>query len=181
MPIPFVPDFTTSQTLGVPTSINFVDTSTGELGDIVSRRIYMLNSSNEYMVQEGTTTDYEVWEEPDLTITLDVLNKDYALFITVQWIDDTFPTPIVIATKSYTLGFTLYNETFDYQLTQVLSGNPLVINDNKFFANKSDLRVNIDSGNQAITFATDLFAAQQCYDRATNLRLNSPYFFNSNT
>jgi len=103
------------------------------------------------------------------------------LYITVDWIDNTSPTPIVVATKSYTLGFTLYNETFDYQLTQVLSGNPLVINDNKFFSNKSDLRVNIDSGNQAIEFATDIFAAQQCYDRATNLRLNSPYFFNSNS
>jgi len=58
MPVPFVPDFTTSQTLGVPTSINFVDTSTGDLGSIVSRRIYMLTSSNEYLVEEGTTTDY---------------------------------------------------------------------------------------------------------------------------
>jgi hypothetical protein len=75
----------------------------------------------------------------------------------------------------------LYNETFDYQLTQVLTGNPLVINDNNFFPNKSDLRVNIDGGNQAIFFATDLFSAQQCYDRATNLRLGSQYYFNANS
>lgn len=170
-------NFTTSQTYGVPNSINFVDTSTGTDGTITSRRVYMKTSANTYLVEQGTTTTYEVWAYADSTITLSVLPKDYALEITVQWMaGDT-----VVTSKVYTLGFTLYNETFDYQLTQVLSGNPLVINDNNFFPNKSDLRVNIDGGNQAIFFATDLFSAQQCYDRATNLRLGSQYYFNANS
>jgi hypothetical protein len=170
-------NFATSQTYGVPDSINFVDTSTGTDNTITSRRVYMKTSANTYLVQKGTTTNYEVWGINNSTITLDVLTKDYALEITVQWLAGS----TVVYSKVYSLGFTLYNETFDYQLTQVLSGNPLVINDNNFFPNKSDLRVNIDSGNQAIFFATDIFAAQQCYDRATNLRLNSQYYFNANS
>lgn len=170
-------NFETSQTYGIPDSINFVDTSTGTDGSITSRRVYMKTSANTYLVEKGTTTNYEFWDYADSTITLSVLPKDYALEITVEWMaGDT-----VVYDKVYTLGFTLYNETFDYQLTQVLTGNPLVINDNNFFPNKSDLRVNIDGGNQAIFFATDLFSAQQCYDRATNLRLNSQYYFNANS
>ena len=170
-------NFATSQTYGVPDSINFVDTSTGTDYSITGRRIYMKTSANTYLVEKGTFYNYEYWSYVDSTITLSVLPKDYALEITVEWMSgDT-----VVTSKVYNLGFTLYNETFDYQLTQVLSGNPLVINDNNFFPNKSDLRVNIDSGNQAIFFATDLFAAQQCYDRATNLRLNSQYYFNANS
>jgi len=170
-------NFATSQTYGVPDSINFVDTSTGTDNTITSRRIYMKTAANTYLVEEGTTTDYEVWAYANSTITLSVLPKDYALEITVQWLAGT----TVVYSKVYTLGFTLYNETFDYQLTQVLTGNPLVINDNNFFPNKSDLRVNIDGGNQAIFFATDIFSAQQCYDRATNLRLGSQYYFNANS
>lgn len=170
-------NFETSQTYGVPDSINFVDTSTGTDGTITSRRVYMKTSANTYLVEQGTTTTYEVWDYANSTITLSVLPKDYALEITVQWMAG----GTVVTSKVYTLGFTLYNETFDYQLTQVLSGNPLVINDNNFFPNKSDLRVNIDGGNQAIFFATDIFSAQQCYDRATNLRLGSQYYFNANS
>ena len=78
-------------------------------------------------------------------------------------------------------GFTEYNEMFDYGLTQMLTANPLLINDNDYFPHKSDLRTSIDSGNQAIIYAQDLFAAQQCYDRATNLRLSSQYYFNINS
>lgn len=180
--MPFTPGFSTSQTTGLPNKINFTDTSTGSDNAIVSRRILMRDAANNYLVQTGTTTNYEVWSivspplDP-LSISLDVLKKDMALYITVQWL---YAGGIVQYEKSYLTGFTLYNETFDYTLTQVLSGNPLLINDHNFFANKSQLRVSIDSGNQAIFLAADIFGAQQCYDRATNLRLNSPYFFNAN-
>jgi hypothetical protein len=171
-------NFTTSQTYGIPNSINFLDTSTGTDNTITSRRIYLKTAANTYLVEKDTTTDYEVWNYSDATITLDVLEKDYALQVTVEWLNS---SNAVIYTKTYdALGFTLYNETFDYQLTQILSGNPLIINDNNFFPNKSELRTNIDGGNQAIFFATDLFSAQQCYDRATGLRLGSQYYFNAN-
>jgi hypothetical protein len=175
--MPFTPNFSASQTLGAPDSINLTDTSTGSDGAIVSRRVYFQTAANSYLVEDGTTTNYEVWNIASSTISFSLLDKDYALFVTVQWLNN---VNTVLYTKVYLLGFTMYNEEFDYQLTQVLSGNPLVMNDNNFFRNKSDLRVNIDGGGQAITFASDAYAAQQCYDRATNFRLNSPYFYNAN-
>lgn len=171
------PNFTTSQTAGSPSEINLQDTSTGSDGSITARRVYFITSLGTYLVQIGTTTDYEVWPIINTTISLDVLLKDYALLIRVDWID---VSGNVIETKSTVAGFTLYNSTFDYGLTQWLSGNPLLINNNNFFDNKQLLRVLIDSGDNAIIFASDYFSAQNCYDMATALRLKSASFFNSN-
>lgn len=181
----FSPNFSTSQTLGFPDSINFTDTSDGDATGIYSRRIYLATAASTYLVEPGTTTDYNEWGvipvdtiDPT-TITLsNVLDKDYALQVTVQWMNQ-FNNPEYTVSKL--IGFTFYNENFDYQLTQILAGNPLIINDNNFFPNKSKLRTCIDAGNQAVEYGIDIFNAQECYDQATNLRLQSVYYFNANS
>lgn len=172
--------FTASSVAGEPSQIIFVDTSTGSDGTITSRRIYISDTDGNFLVESGTTTEYEVWPIPLADdITLDVLTKDMAVKIVVQWLN---VSNVVV--YDYTIsaeGFTEYNEEFDYELTQQMTGNPLLINDNKFWDYKSKLRTLIDAGNQAILNAADLYNAQLCYDAATNLRLNSPYFFNENS
>jgi hypothetical protein len=177
--MPFTQNFTTSQTVGLPSYINLADTSTGTpSGTIASRRVYFITSNNTYLVQEGTTTDYEVWAYSASTASFNVLDKDYALNVKVQWLD---AFGVVLYEKTILAGYSLYNESFDYQMTQLLTGNPLLINDNDFFNYKSELRVSIDSGNQAISFASDIYSAQQAYDKGTGLRVNSQYYFNTNS
>lgn len=176
--MPFLNSFTTSQTLGAPSVINFLDNSTGSDGAITGRRVYMQTASGSFLVETGTSTDYELWSIANISDSFDVLSKDEALRVVVEWVN---VSGVALYSATQILGFTLYNETFDYQTTQALSGNPLLINDNRFFVNKSALREYIDSGNQAISFAADIFAAQQCYDRATALRLDSQYSFNINS
>lgn len=173
----FIPDFSATQTIGLPSKINFTDISTGTDLNITSRRIYLLTSSGTYLVQTGTTTSYEVWAYTSSTITLTVLSKDYALDILVQWLDI---SNNVLYEKTHALGFTLYNETFDYGLTQMLAANVANFNDAYFFRNKSNLRIYIDSGNKAVELASDIYDAQLCYDEATKLRLKSQYIFNIN-
>lgn len=174
----FVPDFVAIQPFGSPNLIEITDLSSGSDSRIVTRRIYVKKADGSYLV------DATIWDYPNMAISLDVLTKDTACEITVEWLDG-IPTPtydpIVLYDKIILYGFTEYSEMFDYQLTQMLTANPLLINDNDYFPNKMDLRVSIDSGNQAIIYAQDLYAAQQCYDRATNLRLNSQYYFNINS
>lgn len=172
-------NFSCSQTTGAVSKINFVDSSTGSDGAVTQRRIYIQTPNGKFLAENGTATKYEEWINfpGTTTITLDVLKKDQACTITVQWLD-IFNNVLYDKTLKY--GFPLYNESFDYGLTQLLAGNPLLINDNNFYQNKSDLRVNIDSGNQALELAGDTFAAQQAYDRATELRLSSQYYFNKN-
>ena len=114
----------------------------------------------------------------DTSILVDVLTKDYALLCTVDWLDI---AGAVLYTKSYVLGFTVYNENFDFLLSQMISANTPLINDNSFFNKKSLLRTYIDSGDKAVSRASDILTAQICYDQATSLRTNAQYFFNSNS
>ena len=171
------PNFTATQIAGSPSEIVLTDTSTGSDGAITSRRVYVQQSNGEFLVQSGTSTEYEVWDYADSSITLDLLTKDVAVRITVQWLD---VSNVVLYDKTINTAFTLYNETFDYGLTQLLAANPLLINDNSFWQNKAALRTDIDSGNNALELADDLVAAQSCYDKATELRLNSQYYYNGN-
>lgn len=165
------PNFSVSQAFGSPSEVTLQDTSTGSDGAITQRRVYLRTATGSFLVPDGTSTDYVEWAYADSTITIDALDKDYGLDIVVQWLD---VSNTVLYDKTIATGLTLYNETYDYGLTQKFSGNPLLINDDGFFERKSRIRTDIDSGNQAIVFAEDLFSAQQCYDDATTLRLNYP-------
>lgn len=176
--MPLTPNFTATQSLGVPTNIDLEDTSTGSDIAVTQRRVYIQLANGNYLVEAGVTTDYNVWSYSDSTISLDVLTEDSAVLITVQWLN---VSNAVLYTKSAQYGFTLYNETFDYTLTQMLSGNPLLINDNGFWQKKSTFREKIDSGNNAVEFASDIFAAQQCYNSATEMRLDAATIFNQNS
>ena len=84
--MPFIENFTATQYISVPNLIVITDTSTGTDAAITSRRVYMRKSDGTYLVEEGTTTNYELF--PLATgniISYDVLDKDYALTITVEW------------------------------------------------------------------------------------------------
>ncbi len=171
--MPIVPNFTATQPFGSPSEVLLTDTSTGSDLTITSRRIYVTTASGASLVG----SEYVTWDYVDQSKLLDILSKDYAVSIKVEWLNS---SNAILYTKIKQYAFTQYNETFDYGLTQMLTANPLLINNNDFFENKINLRISIDSGNQALNLVGDLFAAQQCYDRATNLRKSSEYYFNIN-
>lgn len=172
--------FTASSVAGEPSQILFTDTSTGSDGTITSRRIYVSDENDDFIVETDTSTEYEVWALPLATdITLDLLLQDMAVKIVVQWLNGSN-----VVVYDYTIdatGFTEYNEEADYGFTQLMAANPLLINDNNFWSNKNKLRTLIDSGNNAITRASDLYNAQRCYDAATELVASSQYLFNGNS
>jgi hypothetical protein len=172
------PSFTATQQFGTPSNITLTDTSTGSDVSVYSRRVYIQLPNGKYLVQQGTTTDYEPWNYSASTITLDVLTGDAAVTITVEWLN---VSNVVLYTVSNNFGFTGYGELFDYGLTQMLTANPTLINDNSFFMNKLDVRVSLDSGNNALALVNDLYGAQMCYDRVNNIRKNSQYYFNINS
>ena len=149
------------------------DTSTGSDAAITSRRVYLTNSDGDYVVPTGNSTNYVEWPYADSSITIDCLTEDTALSVRVDWLD---VSNGILYTKTILCGFTGYNEAFYYQLTQgQISSN--IINDTTYYNNKMNLRVAIDSGNQAIEVGEDIFSAQSCYDIATNLRLNENFYY----
>ena len=165
--------FSVSQPVGESNVITLTDTSTGTDGRITNRHIYLRKSDGTYLTLDDGN-DYIDWDYADESIDVDILDKDYALCITVYW--------MINAESEYNAtgfyGLTSYNEEFDYQLTDILALNPLLVNDNYFIKHKTDLRTFIDSGDNAISRNQDISSAQICYDKATELRLNSQYYFN---
>jgi hypothetical protein len=168
------PNFSYSQPLGDPSVISLEDTSTGSDGLVTERRVFLTKADGSYLVPEENDEDYIVWPIADDTIDIDALDKDYALNVVVLWVN---AAGTALYTKAQKIGFTQWNEEFDYSLTQLQSGNPALTHDGNFFNLKSDLRTEIDSGNQCVLLAVDLYGAQNCYDAATLIRLKASVLF----
>jgi hypothetical protein len=175
--MPLTPNFSTSQQAGLPSNVIITDTSTGSDVAIVSRRVFLVNYAGEYVVADGTTTNYTVWPLAQSSISIDCLSADAALSVVVNWVD---AGGVTLYTKTSLAGFTLFNETFYYSLTQgqaAISNPSYILQDNTYFQNKSRLRVLIDSGNQAVTLGYDITTAQECYDLATYMVNNHNNLF----
>lgn len=175
--MPFVPLFSVVQPIGFPSKLTVTDASSGSDSNIASRRIYLAKDDGDFLKPTGTTTQYIEFPLGSNSITINCLDKDYAARLTLEFLDNT--NDVIYSTEGLE-GFTLYNETFDYYLTQMMTANKTLITDNNFWDNKSTLRTYIDGGNQAITLGNDISNAQTCYDAATELRLASQYFYNAN-
>jgi len=174
-------DFSTEQTPGVPGNIIFEDISTGSDGAVTQRRIYIQIPNGDFLVEEGTTTDYEVWADFPATTSIeleDILDKDYGCRVYVEWLN---VGGTVLYDKTHYIGFNCYNEDENYRLTQNVASNQILMNDNGFWAKKNLLSELIDSGDKAIERASDINAAQECYDQATEMRLDAQYIFNQNS
>jgi hypothetical protein len=166
------PNFTSAQTSGEPSKVTLTDTSTGSDGDVASRRVYFTKADGSYLTSEGNDNDYEDWAYADANETFDILDKDYALNIRVVWLNaggDTLYTKIILT------GLTLYNETYDYGLTEMLAANPMLVGDDSFIERKSALRTLIDAGDKAITWG-DIYNSQACYNAATLIRTSTNFF-----
>jgi hypothetical protein len=172
--MPLVPNFTASQFSGTPSVITLNDTSTGSDVTIASRRVYLLQANGTFLVPAGTTTDYVVWDLVDTSIDLDVLSQDSALSITVQWMSS---TNTIVTSKTISFAFTAYNETFYYGLTESQVANSNLSASTNWYQTKLVLRVEIDSADQAITFASDIYSAQAALNRATYISTNQALFF----
>jgi len=175
--MPLTPNFSTSQQAGLPSNVIITDTSTGSDVAIVSRRVFLVNYAGEYVVADGTTTNYTVWPLAQNSISINCLSADAALSVTVNYVN---AAGVTLYTKTSLAGFTLFNETFYYSLTQgqaAISNPSYILQDNTYFQNKSRLRVLIDSGNQAVTLGYDITTAQECYDLATYMVNNQNNLF----
>ncbi len=175
--MPLTPSFSVSQTVGNPSVIVITDTSTGSDLAVTSRRVTLVNYEGDNVVPNGVTTTYIPWSLTSPTIAINCLTQDSALQVTVQWLN---VSNTVLYTSTSLEGFTLYNETFYYSLTQaqaMVSNPSFIIQDTNYFNNKMKLRLFIDSGNQAISLGNDISSAQVCYDAATYLVSNQQNYF----
>src|SRR3990167_179215 len=179
--MPISVSFATNQVVGAPQNIVLTDNSTGSDASAASRRLFFETATGQWLTEAGLfdTETYTEWPIADgNTITLDVLDKDMALDITLKYVTSGGAT---VAEDTDLVGFTLYNETFYYALTQSQASQnqppPMIMQDTDYYNNKMKLRLEIDSGNNSIAYGNDITSAQNCYDRATFLVSNQNLFF----
>lgn len=170
----FSQNFSVTQNILAPSILVLADISTGTDAAITSRRVYLQLANGNYLTPTGVTTDYNLWPIPGATLSLDVLDQDYAISITVQWLD---VSNAILYTKTQIYSFTLYSEQFLYYLTQMQAAGNKNLADTNYFTNKMKLRVFVDSANNAVEYASDIFGAQECLDSAALMIDNQNDYF----
>ena len=159
-----------------PGLVTLVDESTGVDATIVKRRVFITNSAGEYIVESGTSTNYEEWNDfpSDTEITLDILTEDTAIHLLVQYLTS---GNVVVTTFEDDFPLSEFNKQFFYELWQQQSLRPSILQDTNYAANLANLWVAIIGGIQCVEIASDLAASQNAMNIATNYRLNESLYF----
>lgn len=163
-----------------PKSFSLTDTSTGTDGNLTGRRITLYMADGTPLTPAGSSTPYILWPIVagigDVIALTGILPRDYALNISVSWISSSpLPGP---SSYIYSLlkTFTANIQLFAYGLTQLQAGNPLLVNDNGYFPNKSKLRVLIEDAIDSATY-NDQYTSQKSLDAAYALQINAKSYF----
>lgn len=155
------------------------DNSTGSDGNMTDRRIYLFKIDGTTLVPEGTTVTYVDWPIVSLIgdeITIDVLDKDYAITIFVSWISS---APLASPSSyefTYMQLFSGYTNQFLYGLIQQMAANPLISSDKNFYYNLSKAYTDLDNATLAVA-NNDQYSAQQALDRIAGMISNQSNLF----
>lgn len=168
----FVPDFTTSQVLGQPSQIVITDAHTGTDAAVVGARVQVVDSAGNYLVVTGNTNNYSTWATISSPLTLALLTKDTAVYITVNYVNI---SGVTLYTKTLLRGFTLYATTYYLFIIKAQSSRPNLVDKANFYDNEIKLLCAIQEAATAITY-NDILSCQAALNRA-NLLINSPSNF----
>jgi len=172
--MPIIPAITVSQSALAPNLITVNDTSTGSDVAITSRRIYFQTSQGTYLVEIGTTTDYEIWSYADSSETFDVLTEDSALSIVVQWLNI---SNTILYTYTQVYPFSEYNKQFAVYLGDLQATTPGILQDVNYATNMAIFWMYIVYAINMVEIAADISSSQNLFNKGTYMRQNESLFF----
>jgi hypothetical protein len=173
--MPLTPAISISQSLSNLSEVTIEDTSTGSDVAITARRLYLITFNGAYLVESGTLTDYTAWALADTEITVDVLTKDYALNVRVDWIN---VSGTALYTKTVLSCFPAYAKEFLVDRVAALAGsNPAAINNANFRNALFALQNEVSNAENAVSLASDITSAQAALTRAKYLLDNKNLFY----
>ena len=171
----YVQSYSAYQIVTDPTGLVIADTSTGTDAAIASRRVTILKSDGTTLVPSGTSTSYVNFPLSDgSTKTISVLDKDYAVAITVDWVNS---GGSVLYTTTTIYGFYYYANSFYQTLLQAQVSNPNLLANKNWLDGISALWTYIDGAANAISLMGDITNAQLMLGKAYWLYNNLNLFY----
>lgn len=165
--------FTVAQSASTPQSVTVTDTSTSLPGTVTQRRIFISDANGIFLTGNGTLT-YTAWPLANLAITLNILTNSIGALIKVQWLD---VSNVVVSELENTYGLSQIDKQFFYYLLQLQGLTPGIYQDSNYSGNLALYWTNIIGGDNAVLYGNDIAAAQNCYNRCTEMRLNQSKYF----
>lgn len=162
-----------SQSASTPSSLTVTDNSTGLSGTITQRRVYVSNAYGEFLTGDGVV-NYTEWALAEASIVLDILTEDIGALIKVEWLN---VSNVVVAEVENTYPLAEYNKQFLYYLAGLQGLTPGVYQDSNYSGNIAIFWTNIIAGINAVEYGNDIAACQNCFNRATQMRLEQNFYF----
>lgn len=162
-----------SQSASTPSSLTVTDNSTGLSGTITQRRVYVSNAYGEFLTGNGVV-NYTEWALAEASIVLDILTEDIGALIKVEWLN---VSNVVVAEVENTYPLAEYNQQFLYYLLGLQGLTPGVYQDSNYSGNIAIFWTNIIAGINAVEYGNDIAACQNCFNRATQMRLEQNFYF----
>lgn len=162
-----------SQSASTPSSLTVTDNSTGLSGTITQRRVYVSNAYGEFLTGDGVV-NYTEWALAEASIVLDILTEDIGALIKVEWLN---VSNVVVDEVENTYPLAEYNKQFLYYLAGLQGLTPGVYQDSNYSGNIAIFWTNIIAGINAVEYGNDIAACQNCFNRATQMRLEQNFYF----
>lgn len=166
--------FNASFTIGVTTDVSaivLVDNSTGSDTNLTDRTIFLYKTDNTLLV---AAIDWPISES---SITINPLDKDYALNVFVSWTSSSPLAPPSTYTKSLIYAFVGYGQAYSNTLLQFLATNQQMVNDQSWYGNFLKLILEIQNAQNAISQGANLGNAQAAILRYQLLLNNANDYF----
>lgn len=165
----FNPLISVTQSAETPSNITVIDVSTGTVNPAVTqRRLFIQDANANYLVPSGTTTDYIEWAIANSFITVNVLDQDECVNIRVEWLDVS-NTVLYEYENQYPLAE--FNKQFLVRLVSAQGLTPGIVQDSNYSGNIAIFWTNVIAGINQVTFGGDIQGGQNCFNRATAMRL----------
>lgn len=164
---------TVSQSATTKSTVTVADVSTGLSGTITQRRIFVSDANSTYLTGDGTV-NYTAWALADSSIPLAILTESIGALIKVQWLD---VSNVVVTEYENTYPLSEWDKQFFYYLLELQGLTPGIYQDSNYSGDLALYWSNIIGGDNAVTIGNDIAAAQNCYNRCTEMRTNETKYF----
>lgn len=167
------PSIEVLQSAITPANVTITDNSGGSDVAITQRRVFVSDSEGNYLTGDGTV-NYTEWALADVSITLSILTQDIGANVKTQWLD---VGNEVLYEYDNTYPLAKFNKNFFVYLVQLQGLAPSIYQDTNYSSNIAVFWTNIKGGVNAVEEGNNIAAAQNCFDRATYMRLHQSDFF----